>query len=103
MKERLGGILFLVFSVLLLVFSWSCYQYQVFAQGRPIEETQIVETVGTIVYIVLLLPLVYWRICALNKPRWLIVFSVFPPALLGICLYLSFAKKTMEPAEHIDQ
>lgn len=92
-KDRLIRAFFLLVSLLLLVFSWSCLQYAGLAQEQGIAGAQAVEAMGVLIYVLFLLPLVYLRIGSLKKPKWLMVFGFFPPAMLVLCFYLTFTKK----------
>lgn len=94
MRAQLISIAFLIWSLLVFVFSWSCWQYADFAKVQDPAGAQMLELISVVVYIVFLFPIVYWRLVELRKPKWLGILGFFPPAMLGLCIYLSFAKET---------
>ena len=91
MGKQLMSVVFLIWSLLVLTFCWSCLQYPELA-GAQAEGVTVVELIGILVYMLFLLPVVYQRLVSLRKPKWLGILAFFPPAMLILCFYLTFAK-----------
>jgi len=96
--KQLMSVVFLIWSLLVFTFCWSCLQYPELA-GTQAGGVTVVESIGIVVYMLFLLPVVYQRLVSLRKPKWLGILAFFPPAMLILCFYLTFAKPSEPEVE----